>query len=112
VKIFSSLVFWSALSGFVGTVLMFFYGLPEPIHRDGSIYLALEQIDVDQIRTGVIYTLYSYLGLGLVSLSFLLQFLDSLKQFKSRKNIAQQQSSIDEGVSGSKAEPARDASIK
>jgi hypothetical protein len=80
-KILTNLAFWSAISGFAGTILMYFYGLPDPIHSDGSIYLALEQIDENQIHKAVVYKWHSNIGLSLVALSFLLQFLDSLKKF-------------------------------
>lgn len=35
--------FWSALSGFIGTVMLFFFGLPPRLNPEGHINLILEQ---------------------------------------------------------------------
>jgi len=42
-RTFLNIDFWSALSGFIGTLLIFFFGLPPKIDLEGHMYLILEQ---------------------------------------------------------------------
>ena len=67
--------FWSALSGFVGALLIFFFGLPSKINPEGHINLILEQTDEEAKKRARIYTRISYSGVLLLSISFLLQLL-------------------------------------
>lgn len=58
-------------SGFLGTVLVFFFGLPPGIVNEGA-YVAHEP-DNGQPRRLWLYRIASYVGLALISLGFLLQ---------------------------------------
>jgi len=69
-NILSNLVFWSAVCGFTGTILLYFFGLPPEVHSDGHINLVLEQVDESQIRLAAVYDWYSRLAIGLIALSF------------------------------------------
>lgn len=90
-KCSKNLTFWSAVSGFLGALLTFKFGLPAEIHADGHINLVLEQIDQNQVYTAEIYDLFGRIGLFLIAVSFFLQLLDIIKNLKK--------------------EPARDASL-
>lgn len=75
-SVFTDLNFWSALSGFLGTVLIFFFGLPSKINEKGTGSLLLEQIDEKEIKKSKIYKKLGYSGLGLIGLSFLFQLIN------------------------------------
>jgi hypothetical protein len=76
--------FWSAISGFVGTLLTFYYGLPDEIHADGHGRLLLEPIDQSQIQLALVYWLLSHLGLVLLALSFGLQVFGVVRRFEDK----------------------------
>lgn len=76
---YTNLIFWSAVCGFVGSIFLYFFGLPPEVHSDGHINLVLEQIDESQIRLAAKYAWYGRLGLGLIALSFLLQIVDIMR---------------------------------
>jgi len=67
--------FWSALSGFVGTVLIFFFGLPPKVDPGGHLNLILEQEDEEEKKIGKKYKRISYIGISLLSISFFLQLI-------------------------------------
>jgi len=67
--------FWSALSGFVGTMLIFFFGLPPKVDPEGHLNLILEQEDEEEKKTGRKYKRISYIGISLLSISFFLQLI-------------------------------------
>jgi len=67
--------FWSALSGFVGTVLIFFFGLPPKVDPEGHINLILEQEDKEEKKIGRKYKRISYIGISLLAISFFLQLI-------------------------------------
>lgn len=67
--------FWSALCGFIGSIFIFFFGLPPKINSDGLIGLSLEQEDEDGKARGNIYKYLSYVGLSLLAFSFILQII-------------------------------------
>ena len=69
-------IFWSALFGLLGTILIFFFGLPPRIDPDGHSYLLLESDDEDEKKKAKRYKITSYLGLFFIALSFLLQLLN------------------------------------
>mgnify|MGYP007080410518 CR=1 FL=1 len=73
-----NLTFLSAVCGLLGTSLIFFYGLPPKINRDGNINLILEQEDVGEAKKARNYVKASYVGLSLIAVSFLLQLVASL----------------------------------
>lgn len=76
-SLLQNLNFLSAFSGLIGTVLIFFFGLPSKIDRDGHINLILEQEDKKEKEIAKKYILLSYFGLGLLAISFLLQLVNS-----------------------------------
>ena len=62
------------LSGLIGTLLVWRYGLPrKDINRSGAQALILEQEDEGMKKEWVRYDLLSHIGLLLIALSFLLQ---------------------------------------
>jgi hypothetical protein len=67
--------FYSALFGFLGTVLIFFFGLPSRIDPEGAMYIILEQTNHKEKMKAKRYQATSYLGLSLISLSFLIQVI-------------------------------------
>ena len=67
--------FWSALSGFVGTMLIFFFGLPPKVDPEGHLNLILEQEDEEEKKAGRKYKRISYIGISLLSISFFLQLI-------------------------------------
>jgi hypothetical protein len=73
--LFIDINFWSAFCGFLGSICIFFFGLPPKINSDGLIGLALEQEDEDGKVKGKIYKYLSYVGLSLLALSFILQII-------------------------------------
>ena len=66
----------SATSGLIGTILIFFFGLPPKISEDGKIYLITEQSDESERNKARIFKYRSYYGLSLICISFLLQIFD------------------------------------
>lgn len=67
--------FWSSVFGLLGTILIFFFGLPPRINEKGHINLILEQVDNDQIKKYKKYGILNYLGLFFLALSFLIQII-------------------------------------
>jgi len=65
----------SPFLGLSGTVLWFFFGLPPQINPKGQSSLLLEQEDETEKKTAKKYYWASYLGLFLIAISFLLQFI-------------------------------------
>ena len=76
-NLLQNLIFWSAISGLVGTILIFFFGLPPKIDRDGHSHLILEQEDQEEKKKAKRYLFMSYIGLILLAISFLLQLINS-----------------------------------
>lgn len=74
-NLLSNLNFWSALSGLLGTILTFFFGLPPKVDSDGHSYLLLEGDDENEKKKAKKYKLTSYLGLFFIALSFLIQLI-------------------------------------
>ncbi len=72
-----NLNFWSALSGLIGTILIFFFGMPPKIDPDGNSYLLLERNDEGEKKKAKKYKNISYFGLTLIAISFLLQLINS-----------------------------------
>jgi hypothetical protein len=61
----------------VGVVMIWRYGLPEPLSRKGAIHIIAEQSDQAEKAKAARYHLLSKTGLGLVLVGFLLQFLSN-----------------------------------
>ena len=83
-KLYNNLAFWSAVSGFLGALLTFKFGLPEEIHADGHGYLLLEQIDQNQVLIAKVYHLLGNVGLLLIAVSFFLQLFDIVKNARTK----------------------------
>lgn len=60
-------------AGLIGTVLLFFFGLPPDINRHGHQSLILEQIDEAERAKGALFDRLGRIGMGLLFLAFLLQ---------------------------------------
>ena len=71
----TSIGFWAALIGLVGTLLIFFFGLPPRIHPEGHINLVLEQVNEGEKKKAKKYKVCSYIGISLLSFSFVLQLI-------------------------------------
>jgi hypothetical protein len=56
-----------------GVVFVFKYGLPEPLSREGSIYLILEQTDEAEKAKARKYDIWARVGLWLLLIGFILQ---------------------------------------
>ncbi len=64
------------ISGFVGSLLIWFFGLPRrDLNKEGTSNLLLEQVDEDKKKKFKFYTLMSNTGILLISVSFLIQIL-------------------------------------
>jgi hypothetical protein len=71
----TNLNFWSAIFGLIGSVIIFFFGLPPKIDEDGHVNLILEQEDEVEKKRGKLYKNISYFGIFLITLSFLFQLI-------------------------------------
>lgn len=74
--LFLNINFWSAFSGLVGTIFIFFFGLPAQVNPKGLSHILLEQEDKDERRKAKKYKNLSYIGLSLIGLSFSLQIIN------------------------------------
>lgn len=77
-KLLLNIDFWSALSGFIGTILIIFFGIPSKVDPQGHIKLILEQEDEEDKKKGKKYKVLSYIGIFLLATSFLLQLIKIL----------------------------------
>lgn len=77
-KIIFNIDFLSALLGFIGTLFIFFFGLPPKVDPDGHTNLILEQENEEDKRQGKIYKKLGYLGILFITASFLLQIIKLL----------------------------------
>lgn len=60
-----------------GAVLLWKYGLPEAISREGHQYIVLEQKDEAEAEKAKAYDFWSKLGLGLLIFGFVLQLVSN-----------------------------------
>ncbi len=74
-NIFFNIDFWSAVSGFVGSVMLFFFQLPPRVSAGGAMHIILEGHDEKEAKKYKKYQFLSYLALGLIALAFLLQLI-------------------------------------
>lgn len=74
-----NLDFFSALSGLIGTILIFFFGIPPKVDKDGHINIICEQEDKGEKERYKIYKKISYFGVLLIAVSFFIQLLLSLR---------------------------------
>ncbi len=70
--------FLSALTGLIGTIIIFIYGVPTKIDTKGESYMCLEGYDTKEISDIAKYKIISKLGLGSLILSFGLQMLSAI----------------------------------
>jgi len=61
----------------IGVVLIFFFGIPRKIDSSGYIFLAVEEEDEKEKKSGKLYNILSHLGLILVFIGFALQLLSN-----------------------------------
>jgi hypothetical protein len=57
----------------IGAVLLFKFGLPASIDREGRTHIIIEQVDDEEIKKGKFYDLWGRIGLGLLVLGFIFQ---------------------------------------
>lgn len=57
----------------IGALLLFKFGLPASIDREGHIHLITEQVDHEEITRGKIYERWGKIGLALLIIGFILQ---------------------------------------
>jgi len=84
IAIFGAGVPWSKVVNSIGLVLdisgailLFKFGLPEDVRREGQSYLLLESTDEDQIAKGKRYDRYGKLGVALLVSGFFFQFVSN-----------------------------------
>ena len=74
-SLIKNLDFWSAICGFVGTVLIFRFGLPPKVDPEGYMYIICEQEDENEKKKGRLYKKIGYLGITLIGFGYILQLL-------------------------------------
>ena len=57
----------------VGVIIIFFFGLPPGIDRDGYIRIVAEQIDEEEKKKAKIYDRLAMLAITLIGIGFILQ---------------------------------------
>jgi len=67
--------FWSAVLGFIGTVLIFKFGLPPKVDPEGHIHLICEQENENEKKKGRTYKKLGYIGIFLIGIAYFLQLL-------------------------------------
>jgi len=63
------------IADIIGALLVWRFGLPEPISRAGVRHLIAEDSDEAEIATPAMYDRWSHLGIALLVLGFALQLL-------------------------------------
>ncbi|MCF1193125.1 hypothetical protein LRR18_16170 [Mangrovimonas sp. AS39] len=61
----------------IGVIMLFKYGLPADVSKDGTVGLALQETNYDDIRKWKKYNFWSRFALGLLVLGFLLQIISN-----------------------------------
>lgn len=61
----------------VGVLLLFKFGLPEDVRRNGEGYLILEETDQSEIAKAKRYDFWARIALGLVVLGFVAQLISN-----------------------------------
>lgn len=64
--------------GFIGTGMVFFYGMPRELDTQGCSMLVVSQEDPDLKRKQKKYKLISHIGLIMLAFSFLIQVIKNL----------------------------------
>lgn len=66
-------------ANFIGGYLLWIYGIPNRVNRDGHMFFRTIQTDENEIRRARFYDLMSNLGLALLIVGFFIQLLDVLQ---------------------------------
>lgn len=74
-RLLTNINFWSAVFGLIGSVLLFFFGLPPKVDIEGHQHLTLEGIDEKEKRKASCFIKLGNLGMLLIIISFLLQIV-------------------------------------
>lgn len=61
----------------IGAVLLFKFGLPASVDREGHIHIITEQFDEEEIKKGKFYERWGKIGLGLLILGFIFQLVSN-----------------------------------
>ena len=61
----------------IGALLIWKFGLPKRINRDGHIYLILETVDDEEIKLAKKFDFWSGVGIGLLVIGFTLQIISN-----------------------------------
>jgi hypothetical protein len=69
------LAYASPISGFIGTALIFFFGVPRQIDTGGLSFIALEEEDEEEKKKITKYKFYGNMGLFLIALGFFCQIV-------------------------------------
>ena len=64
----------------VGALLLWRYGLPEPISKTGAIHMIAEQSDQSEIDRAKRFDRWAHAGIALIVLGFLLQLISNYLQ--------------------------------
>jgi hypothetical protein len=64
----------------VGAIMLFKYGLPSEVSKEGNITIVMEQTDEKEIEKWKKYNRYSKFALTFLLTGFLLQFIPSVIQ--------------------------------
>jgi hypothetical protein len=75
-NLLSNLNFWSAISGLLGTVLIFRFGLPPRVNPDGQVGRCIAGVDEEQKKIAKKYKWTSYIGLFLIFISYFIQLVN------------------------------------
>ena len=68
----------SSILGFIGSILLFCFGLPPRVSEGGVGYLILEQQDEKEAKKYKIYKKIGYIGIIFISLSFLVEIFNNI----------------------------------
>lgn len=61
----------------IGAILLFKFGLPASISREGHIHLITEQVDEEEKKKGKLYDKWGKIGLGLLVIGFIFQLISN-----------------------------------
>ncbi len=78
-NLFSNINFWAFFLGFIGTVFIFFWGIPSRIDFDGHDVLVVEQKNKKEKKLIKKYKFLSYIGLFMLGFSFVFQIINLIK---------------------------------
>lgn len=71
----SLLKIMGASLGFIGSLILFKFGIPQMIDTGGHSILLVSQADETEKQKIIIYRRWSRLGLAMIALSFILQLI-------------------------------------